>query len=103
MEGCLQSFIHTYKNTDIHTLIALSEQVFLAAIMKKKKKANSEEYRIKWVKSNCFKNHGQNVRKKSATIFPNVKLKTFQILFLFQKSAKKFVKSLKRFWENSGL
>lgn len=30
----LQSFTHTYKNTYIYTLIALPEQVLLAAILK---------------------------------------------------------------------
>ena len=32
MKVGLQSFIHTYKNTYIHTFIALSEQVFSVAI-----------------------------------------------------------------------
>ena len=36
MEVGLWSFIHTYKDTYICTLIAFSEQVFLAAILKNK-------------------------------------------------------------------
>lgn len=50
MKVGLQSFMCTYKNTNKHTLIALSEQVFLAAILKNKiqilKNTESNELKI---------------------------------------------------------
>ena len=50
MKVGLQSFMCTYKNTNKHTLIALSGQVFLAAILKNKiqilKNTESNELKI---------------------------------------------------------